>query len=97
MGDGIAGLLSGVEEHGSLKAAAESMGMSYRHAWGLLREIEKRLGEPLLRRQVGGDTGGGSELTPRAKRLLERFTYMRAELEAEAERLYRALDPEFDG
>ncbi len=41
-------LLSVVEDGSSLRQAAEDCGTSYRHAWGLMRDWEQRLGAPLL-------------------------------------------------
>ena len=73
MGEGTARLLQLVDEHGSLNRAAQEMRMSYRAAWGLLQELEQRLGYPLLERQAGGSHGGGSRLTPKGRELLEAF------------------------
>ena len=39
-GDGRADLLELIDERGSLRAAAQVSGMSYRNAWGYLRELE---------------------------------------------------------
>jgi len=76
-GDGKARLLEALNEAGSIRGAADSLGMSYRAAWGRLREMERRLGEPLLVRQVGGRRGGGSELTAFAQELLQRYLAFR--------------------
>ena len=35
-------LLDAIEETGSLKAAAEQLGMSYRAAWGKIKSTERR-------------------------------------------------------
>ena len=48
-GDGRADLLELIEERGSLRAAAQVSGMSYRNAWGYLRELESVAG--LLRKE----------------------------------------------
>ena len=47
-GPGIARLLEGVEELGSLRSSARRMGMSYNKAWHVVRECEGNLGFPLL-------------------------------------------------
>ena len=60
-GDGPARLLAGVEEHGSLRKAAQELGMSYNKAWRIIHAAEQRLGFPLLDRSVGGSLGGGSQ------------------------------------
>jgi len=72
-GQGPCELLRRVEKTNSLHQATHQMGMSYNKAWRLIRLIEKRLGFPLLEKQVGGKSGGGSQVTPRAKDLIERY------------------------
>jgi molybdate transport repressor ModE-like protein len=46
-------LLLLVSETGSIANAASAKGLSYRHAWGLLREIEARLGGALITKSRG--------------------------------------------
>jgi molybdate transport repressor ModE-like protein len=72
-GDGPARLLSGVEQWGSLRKAAQELGMSYNKAWRILHAAEERLGFALLDRSVGGSLGGGSNLTPEARDLVTRY------------------------
>jgi len=43
-GDGRAQLLELIEERGSLKKAAQELEMSYRNAWGYLRDLEEAAG-----------------------------------------------------
>ncbi len=78
-------ILDAIEEHGSILAASKSLNMSYRAAWGKIKATEDRLGKPLLTRQVGGFSGGGSELTPFAKALVKKFKYLQALVEKEAD------------
>ncbi|MBI5521054.1 MAG: LysR family transcriptional regulator [Desulfarculus sp.] len=56
-------LLERIGQAGSVAAAARSMGMSYRHAWGLVREMNQAAGLPLVERRAGGQGGGGAMLT----------------------------------
>mgnify|MGYP005827133017 CR=1 FL=1 len=88
MGDGIRNLLTYAEELGSLSAAAREMGMSYRQAWQLVNDAERRLGTPLLLRQTGGLAGGGSRMTPEAQQLVERYDAFRSEAEALVRQVY---------
>ena len=46
-------LLLLVSQTGSIANAATAKGLSYRHAWGLLREIEARLGGALITKSRG--------------------------------------------
>lgn len=75
-------LLDLVGETGSLAAAASTMGLSYRRAWGKVKELEANLGYPLVRSEVGGAGGGHTELTPEGRALLEAYARFRARVEA---------------
>lgn len=75
-GSGRLLILSAVEDHGSILAAAKALGMSYRAVWGKIKATEDRLGQPLLTKRTGGSHGGGSELTPFARALIERFRHL---------------------
>ncbi|MBC8146632.1 MAG: LysR family transcriptional regulator [Bacteroidetes bacterium] len=73
LGDGKYRLLRTIEEKGSLKAAADTLGMSYRKAWGDIKKAEKLLGYDLTDKHRGGKDGGKSILTDKAKNLLEAY------------------------
>lgn len=62
-GDGKWRLLNAIEKTQSLAAAAESLRMSYRKAWGDIRKAERTLGVALVTRHRGGSEGGSTELT----------------------------------
>lgn len=64
-------LLDMIEEHGSLRKAAEALGMSYRAAWGKLRATEDILGLVLV--ESAGTRRGGCRLTPDGRRIREKF------------------------
>lgn len=72
-GPGRVKILAAIDRCGSIHAAAKELGMSYRGIWGRIKATEERLGEPLLHRNVGGRSGGGSELTDFARDLMARF------------------------
>ena len=71
-GDGKARLLEAVDELGSLRSAAESMGMSYRHAWGLLRELDQAAGFPFLEHSGTGKRSR-LRLTADGRRFIEAY------------------------
>ena len=76
-GPGVYRLLGRVRDMGTLKAAAESLGMSYRFAWGLIKKAEKKIGHPLMITHKGGrDGGGGTELTGVGLDFLEEYSKM---------------------
>ena len=80
-GDGKVQWLELIEKTGSLRAAAEAIGMSYRGLWGRLREMERRLGLQLVTRRAGGSGGGGTELTDAGRDLIRRYRRFRQGLD----------------
>lgn len=72
-GEGPFRLMKGVEETGSLHAAAADMGMAYTKALKLMKNAEKALGFPLTSRAAGGSGGGGSRLTKEGKEWMDRY------------------------
>ena len=70
-GKGVQTLLELVDKAGSLHKAAEEMEMSYRAAWGRIREYEKRLGIILIEKGRQGRTG--AKLTPEGRKLMGDF------------------------
>jgi len=88
-GQGRADLLRLVAEEGSLKRAVERMGMSYRAAWGYLRELERAAGFPFLE-PAGKGPRSGTRLTPRAREFLAAFDAYRGRLDGAAARAFRS-------
>ncbi|TVM16453.1 ModE family transcriptional regulator [Oceanidesulfovibrio indonesiensis] len=74
-------LLEAIRDEGSLKRAAERLGMSYRAAWGKLKTTEEALEQPLLEKTSGGR---GFTLTPFAADLVTRFRTLYNEVEQKA-------------
>ncbi len=95
-GDGPCELLRRVGQTQSLHRAAGQMGMSYSKAWRLIRILEGRIGFTLLKRKVGGQSGGGSQVTPQGRSLMNHYERFRKEVEKDLEKIYRkhfALSP----
>jgi molybdate transport system regulatory protein len=80
IGPGKIALLAGVAEHGSISAAARSLGMSYRRAWLLIDELNRSLAAPAIATTQGGRQGGGASVTASGEALLE--IYRRIERDA---------------
>jgi len=89
MGEGRLAILEAVDRDGSLSAAARSLGMSYRAVWGKVRELERRLGIPLVRGRSGGSRHGGATLTDEAKRFVAAFRQFDDRAQAAVARLAR--------
>lgn len=86
-GPGVAALMEGVQQFGSLRRSAKEMGMSYNKAWHVVRECEENLGYPLMIRHIGGAQGGGAILTPEGERLLQCYRTFEQEAKAQLDQL----------
>jgi molybdate transport system regulatory protein len=87
-GDGKWRLLKAIETKGSLKAASESLGISYRKAWGDLRKAEECLNLALLKRYRGGNMGGRTVLTSEGKKWVKTYARFRRDVEKAVEKAY---------
>ena len=90
-GAGRLRILAAVARHGSILAAAHELQMSYRAVWGKIRATEKRMGKSLLTSKAGGRAGGGSELTPLALTLVEKFNKLQSLTNEAADAVFREL------
>jgi len=88
-GEGPYELLERVEKTNSLHRAAHQMGMSYSKAWKLIQTMEKRLGFVLLDKKIGGPSGGGSQVTPKAKDLMKRYVRFEKDVGKAIEKIYQ--------
>ncbi len=90
-GTGRGMLLEAVDRHGSLKKAAEELGMSYRAAWGKIRRSEKVLGVMLI--ESTGSRKDGHVLTDAARLLVDKFRQWYDAVEVSAVEHARAIFP----
>lgn len=79
-GEGPYELLLYVDKIGSLRGAAKKMGISYKKAWKIIKNCERRLNFPLLERRIGGKMGGGSRITEEGKLFLEKYKNFKDEI-----------------
>jgi molybdate transport system regulatory protein len=71
-GEGRLQILQAIEKHGTLSAAAEALGMSYRGLWARVRHSERRLGFPLIESHAGRGPHSGTSLTAEGRAIMER-------------------------
>lgn len=96
-GEGPCRLLHLIEETGSLRAAAMSMGMAYTKALAITRRAE-RISVFRSARRIGGKGGGGSVLTPKAKEFLHDYeTYRDACIQSSRELYTQIFSKYADG
>ncbi len=73
IGPGKAVLLEAIAQHGSISAAAKSMGMSYKRGWDLVSTMNQAFREPLVSTATGGVQGGGAQITAFGAEVLQRY------------------------
>jgi len=81
-GDGKCRLLKSIETTGSLRAASQSLHISYRKAWGDLKKAQDALGVVLVDQHRGGRRGGQTVLTEEGRRWLDAYSRFRQEVES---------------
>ena len=81
-------LVEAIGRSGSIKHAAEALGVSYRHAWGLLGEAAGAFGAPLVELK----RGRGAHPTPLGEKLLWADGLIRQTLEPQLSRLRHEIE-----
>lgn len=76
LGPGKADLLEALAAAGSIRGAAERLGMSYARAWQLVRTMNDCFSEPLVATERGGGGGGGARVTANGARVLGLYREM---------------------
>src|SRR5687767_2707955 len=76
-----ADLLEQIEACGSLSGAARRLGFSYRRAWLLLDNLNRRWPIPLALTSIGGRKGGGAVLTDLGRNVLRAYRDLQLQLE----------------
>jgi len=82
LGPGKIELLETIDQTGSLRQAAQTLGMSYRRAWLLLDALNRSFTEPAAIASVGGQGGGGARLTAFGEELVKRYRAAAKSIEA---------------
>ena len=97
VGPGKIRLLELLKETGSIAAAGRAMDMSYRRAWLLIDALNRAFRQPVVATKLGGNGGGGAELTEFGEELVGHYrdmeTAANAALRPHLSALQRALAP----
>jgi molybdate transport system regulatory protein len=88
-------LLERIDVTGSITAAANAMGMSYKAAWEAVESINNLSEEPLVERKTGGAKGGGTTLTTYGRRVAGAYRRLEQEREQVLKKLAQVMD-DFD-
>ena len=78
MGPRYLRFLDAVDRTGTIRAAGQAVGWSYRTCLNRVREMERVLGAKVLDTKRGGSSRGGARLTPAARRLMKLFASWRS-------------------
>ena len=89
MGIGVLWVLQRTQELGSLRAAANDLGISYSKVYRMIVNLEKNLGARVIERRKGGADRSGATLTEFGIRFAEMYDTFQRECKA-------LLDPEFE-
>jgi len=84
-------LLEAVGEAGSITAAAQRLGLSYKGAWDAIQALNNLFDAPLIAASAGGKAGGATTLTPRGHTVIKAFREVEREIGAALARLEAGL------
>ncbi|WP_340122271.1 TOBE domain-containing protein [Methylobacter svalbardensis] len=90
------GLLTAIDQSGSINQAAKQMGLSYKGAWQIIERANNGAPKTLVSTATGGSKGGGTCLTEAGRSLLALFTRLEQQHRQFFEQLNRGLagDPD---
>jgi molybdate transport system regulatory protein len=83
--------LDAVARTGTIRAAGEVVGWSYRTCLNRIRQMERVLGAKVLATARGGPQGGGARLTTEARRLVKVFAQWRGEVDRLSHAAFRKI------
>ena len=91
MGKGKKELLEKIKQTGSIKAAAIEMQISYRHAWEMIKKMNTISELPLVIKNTGGSSGGGSVVTKEGEELIAFYTKLNQAFEEFKEQICKTI------
>ncbi len=83
--------LDAVARTGTIRAAGQVVGWSYRTCLNRIRQMERVLGAKVLATARGGSRGGGARLTAEARRLVKVFAQWRREVDRLSHTAFRKI------
>ena len=84
-------LLKAIGDLGSIRGAADQVGLSYKAAWDAVQALNNLFETPLVATQAGGRSGGNAGLTPAGHAVVAAFHRVETELAATMARLETGL------
>jgi molybdate transport system regulatory protein len=87
IGKGRVELLEHIQKTGSITHAARAMKMSYRQAWQMVEDMNRRALSPVVEKMLGGKGGGGAIVTEMGQKAIKTFHNMEEKIRKYAEGL----------
>lgn len=91
IGKGKKELLEKIKETGSISSAAKEMQISYRHAWEMIKKMNAISEAPIVIKNTGGSSGGGSIVTKEGEELIVFYTKICAAFEVFKEQINKTI------
>lgn len=92
LGPGKVRLLEFIDRHGSITAASQAMGLSYRRAWLLVEGVKQAFRQPVIATRHGGNRGGGAGLTPFGREIVRAYRTIESQARAAVRAQLRELE-----
>jgi len=84
-------LIEAVAETGSIMAAAQRLGLSYKGAWDIVQALNNLFDVPLIEAAPGGKSGGVARVTQRGRQVAAACRRVQAELDTALSKLETGL------
>lgn len=84
-------LIEAVAELGSIRAAAQKLGLSYKGAWDAIQALNNLFDGPLITATPGGKSGGAAVVTARGRAVVSAFRRVQTEIDAAMAKLEAGL------
>jgi molybdate transport system regulatory protein len=92
LGEGRVRLLGAIRETGSISAAAKMLALSYRKAWKMVDIMNGQARTPLVVRQTGGKSGGGTVVTPEGEKAMANYWAFKSKCSAYIEETFKEFE-----
>lgn len=90
-GKGKTEVLDVIEQTGSIKKAAEILGMNYKKCWNHLKILETNFKDELFETKQGGGEDAGTKLKPKAFELIQNYRKLQQDIEEFANKRFKEL------
>ena len=90
-GSGKTEILRQIEQTGSISEAAKKVGMNYKKAWSHIKILEEYIEDDLVITKKGRGIDSGSQLTTKAKELIELYEILDKDIKEYSKKRFNEL------